>query len=47
MPPLHRTAPRQGASLKSSYDYGEDEELHVLITGDNQADVSGGVRVLT
>lgn len=22
------------------YDYGEDEELHVMITGDNQDDVS-------
>lgn len=25
------------------YDYGEDEELHVLITGDRQEDVSWGV----
>jgi hypothetical protein len=33
------TPPPQGAMSKN-YDYGEDEDLHVLITGDNQADVS-------
>jgi hypothetical protein len=31
--------PPRGAGSKN-YDYGEDEDLHVLITGDNQADVS-------
>ena len=30
---------KEGASRDPKYDYGEDEELHVLITGDRQEDV--------
>jgi hypothetical protein len=30
---------KDGASRDPKYDYGEDEELHVLITGDTQDDV--------
>jgi hypothetical protein len=31
---------KEGISKDPKYDYGEDEELHVLITGETQADVS-------
>ena len=31
---------KEGAARDPKYDYGEDEELHVLITGDRQEDVS-------
>ena len=31
---------KEGASRDPKYDYGEEEELHVLITGDTQNDVS-------
>jgi hypothetical protein len=31
---------KEGAARDVKYDYGEDEELHVLITGDKQEDVS-------
>lgn len=31
---------KEGASRDPKYDYGEEEELHVLITGDTQRDVS-------
>jgi splicing factor 1 len=30
---------KEGISKDPKYDYGEDEELHVLVTGENQADV--------
>ena len=30
---------KEGAARDPKYDYGEDEELHVLITGDKQEDV--------
>lgn len=30
---------KEGASRDPKYDYGEEEELHVLITGDRQEDV--------
>ena len=30
---------KEGAARDPKYDYGEDEELHVLITGDRQEDV--------
>ena len=30
---------KEGASRDPKYDYGEDEELHVLITGDSMEDV--------
>lgn len=30
---------KEGAVRDPKYDYGEDEELHVLITGDRQEDV--------
>ena len=57
LPPRHAPAPpcappptpagsvKEGAARDPKYDYGEDEELHVLITGDRQEDVSAGVRV--
>lgn len=32
---------KEGISKDPKYDYGEDEELHVLITGESQEDVSG------
>lgn len=32
---------KDGVSKDPKYDYGEDEELHVLITGETQEDVSG------
>lgn len=31
---------KEGSNKDPKYDYGEDEELHVLITGDTQEDVS-------
>jgi splicing factor 1 len=31
---------KEGAARDPKYDYGKDEELHVLITGDRQEDVS-------
>lgn len=31
---------KEGISKDPKYDYGEDEELHVLITGETQDDVS-------
>jgi len=30
---------KEGAARDPKYDYGENEELHVLITGDSQEDV--------
>jgi hypothetical protein len=40
-----RGSVKEGASRDPKYDYGEDEELHVLITGERQDDVSpGGMR---
>lgn len=36
-----RGSVKEGAARDPKYDYGEDEELHVLITGDLQEDVSG------
>jgi splicing factor 1 len=35
-----RGSVKEGISKDPKYDYGEDEELHVLITGDTQEDVS-------
>lgn len=35
-----RGSVKEGAARDPKYDYGEDEELHVLITGDTQKDVS-------
>ena len=32
---------KEGAQKDPKYDYGEDEELHVMITGNTQDDVSG------
>lgn len=32
-----RGSVKEGAARDPKYDYGEDEELHVLITGDSQA----------
>jgi splicing factor 1 len=31
-----RGSVKEGASRDPKYDYGEDEDLHVLITGDSQ-----------
>ena len=31
---------KEGAKREDKYDYGEDEELHVMITGNCQSDVS-------
>ncbi|EFJ51835.1 hypothetical protein VOLCADRAFT_56842, partial [Volvox carteri f. nagariensis] len=39
-----RGSVKEGASRDPKYDYGEDEELHVLITGERQDDVSAGAR---
>lgn len=36
---LHAGSVKEGAARDPKYDYGEDEELHVLITGDRQEDV--------
>jgi len=33
---------KEGIHKDGKYDYGEDEELHVLITGNTQQDVSVG-----
>ena len=32
---------KDGAARDPKYDYGEDDDLHVLITGERQEDVSG------
>lgn len=37
-----RGSVKEGISKDPKYDYGEDEELHVLITGETQDDVSRG-----
>ncbi|PNH08821.1 Branchpoint-bridging protein [Tetrabaena socialis] len=37
-----RGSVKEGASRDPKYDYGEDEELHVLITGERQDDELGG-----
>ena len=34
---------KEGAARDPKYDYGEEEELHVLITGDKMEDVSRSV----
>ena len=36
---------KEGIHREGKYDYGEDEELHVLITGNTQQDVSLGFEV--
>jgi len=33
---------KEGIIKNPSYDYGEDEPLHVMITGDTKEDVSNG-----
>jgi splicing factor 1 len=35
-----RGSVKEGISKDPKYDYGEDEELHVLVTGETQEDVS-------
>lgn len=35
---------KEGATRDPKYDYGENEELHVLITGDTQEDVCASPR---
>lgn len=37
-----RGSVKEGISKDPKYDYGEDEELHVLVTGETQEDVSDG-----
>ena len=36
-----RGSVKEGIMRNPSYDYGEDEELHVMITGNTKEDVSG------
>jgi splicing factor 1 len=38
-----RGSVKEGISKDPKYDYGEDEELHVLITGETQDDVRRAV----
>ena len=38
---------KEGAARDPKYDYGENEELHVLITGDTQEDVSFAAQTLS
>lgn len=40
-----RGSVKEGIHKDGKYDYGEDEELHVLITGNTQQDVSIGAQV--
>lgn len=40
-----RGSVKEGISRNPSYDYGEDEELHVMITGNTREDVSVGWKV--
>lgn len=40
-----RGSVKEGISRNPSYDYGEDEELHVMITGNTREDVSVGWEV--
>lgn len=37
---------KEGASKDPKYDYGEDDRLHVLITGDKQAEVDMAARMI-
>ncbi|KAK9851334.1 hypothetical protein WJX84_006342 [Apatococcus fuscideae] len=37
---------KEGASRDPKYDYGEEEELHVLITGDTQNDVDAAAEMI-
>lgn len=41
-----RGSVKEGASRDPKYDYGEDEELHVLITGDRQEDVDAAAAMV-
>ncbi|GLC74139.1 hypothetical protein PLESTF_001466000 [Pleodorina starrii] len=41
-----RGSVKEGASRDPKYDYGEDEELHVLITGERQDDVDKAVEMI-
>ena len=36
---------KEGIIKNPSYDYGEDELLHVMITGDTKEDVRRGFRI--
>eukprot|EP00887_Chlorella_sp_A99_P001571 scaffold8.g1571.t1 len=41
-----RGSVKEGAARDPKYDYGEDEELHVLITGDRQEEVDAAVAMI-
>ncbi|CAD7702045.1 unnamed protein product [Ostreobium quekettii] len=41
-----RGSVKEGAARDPKYDYGEDEELHVLITGDKQEDVDQAANMI-
>ncbi|KAI3434500.1 hypothetical protein D9Q98_002575 [Chlorella vulgaris] len=41
-----RGSVKEGAARDVKYDYGEDEELHVLITGDKQEDVDAAASMV-
>lgn len=41
-----RGSVKEGAARDPKYDYGEDEELHVLITGDTQKDVDDAAQMI-
>ncbi|KAK9796272.1 hypothetical protein WJX73_001196 [Symbiochloris irregularis] len=41
-----RGSVKEGAARDPKYDYGEEEELHVLITGDNQADADAAAQMI-
>ncbi|KAL4433587.1 hypothetical protein ABPG75_000028 [Micractinium tetrahymenae] len=41
-----RGSVKEGAARDPKYDYGEDEELHVLITGDRQEDVDAAAAMV-
>ena len=38
-----RGSVKEGASRDPKYDYGEDEELHVLVTGETREEVRNGI----
>lgn len=41
-----RGSVKEGAAREAKYDYGEDEELHVMITGDRQEDVDAASKMI-
>lgn len=41
-----RGSVKEGAARNPNHDYGEDEDLHVLVTGDRQEDVDAAARMI-